>query len=156
MRYISSHTCVKFRCTANPKEPQVVIQRTNMGCWSNIGYLGTKQIVNLGVGCMTQGIIQHELLHALAFVHMHSDPHRNKYVIINFDNIAEQQKHNFQIYHSTDFGIGYDYNSLMHYGAYAFSRNGKATIMPIRSGVKIGQREHLSIKDVLKLKRIYC
>ncbi|KAH8403180.1 hypothetical protein KR222_006461, partial [Zaprionus bogoriensis] len=156
MRNISAQTCVSFRLTHDPKEPQVVIQRKSPGCWSNIGYLRTIQTVNLGVGCMPQGIIQHELLHALAMLHMQSDPSRDKYVRINYENIAEHQKHNFQIYRSTDFGIGYDYASIMHYGPYAFSINGKPTIFPNRRGVKIGQRIGLSSKDVLKLNRMYC
>ncbi|XP_034472075.1 seminal metalloprotease 1 [Drosophila innubila] len=156
MSDISSQTCVRFRRTYDLKEPQVILQRTELGCWSHIGYQGEKQTLNLGVGCMSQGIIQHELLHALALLHMHNDPRRNQFVKINLKNVREDEKHNFQIYDSNDFNLGYDYDSVMHYGPYAFSRNGRPTIVPLQKGVKIGQRLGLSQKDVLKLKRIYC
>ena len=44
-------------------------------------------------------------------------------------------------------GISYDYGSVMHYGATAFSANGKATITPLQQGVTIGQRQGLSATD---------
>lgn len=40
-------------------------------------------------------------------------------------------KHNFNKYNSssvTDYGVGYDYKSIMHYSAYAFSKNDRTTI----------------------------
>lgn len=42
-------------------------------------------------------------------------------------------KHNFDKYNSssvTDYGVGYDYASIMHYSPYAFSKNDKMTISP--------------------------
>lgn len=33
----------------------------------------------------------------------------------------------------TDFGVGYDYKSIMHYSRKVFSANGKATIIPLAS-----------------------
>lgn len=87
---------------------------------------------------------------------MHNDPRRNLFVRINLKNVREEEKPNFQIYESNDFNLGYDYDSLMHYGSFAFSKNGKPTIIPLQKGVKIGQRVGLSPKDVLKLKRMYC
>lgn len=43
---------------------------------------------------------------------------------------------NFKKYSSariTDYGVPYDYGSIMHYSTHAFSRNGKPTIMPLVS-----------------------
>ncbi|XP_017050626.1 zinc metalloproteinase nas-13 [Drosophila ficusphila] len=160
MSAISSQTCVRFRRTANPKEPQVIIQRQGSGCWSYVGFLGlTNQPLNLGSNCMSSWTIQHELLHALAFFHSQSDPQRDRYVKINTENIQPGYEHNFDkllASEGTDFGIGYDYDSIMHYGPYAFSKNGKPTIVPYQKNAKIGQARKLSPKDVAALKRMYC
>lgn len=43
------------------------------------------------------------------------------------------KEHNFNKYDNgtvTDYGIGYDYTSVMHYSSHAFSRNGEPTITP--------------------------
>ena len=45
-------------------------------------------------------------------------------------------------------GIEYDYDSIMHYPANAFSKNGYPTIKPLKANVKIGQRRYLSTSDV--------
>ena len=50
----------------------------------------------------------------------------------------------------------YDYDSVMHYGAYAFSSNGKKTIVPISNpSATIGQRAVLSSKDIIELNALY-
>ncbi|EDX05147.1 BG:BACR44L22.4 [Drosophila simulans] len=159
MAEISSKTCVKFRRTEYKREPQVVIQKEGSGCWSYVGYLGrTDQTLNLGSGCMSSRTIQHELLHALGFYHTQSDPQRDKYVRIQTDNIRSGHEHNFQRLRAngvTNYGLGYDYLSIMHYGPFAFSKNGKSTIVPLRSQAKIGQTTQMSPKDVQTLKRMY-
>ncbi|XP_043662813.1 zinc metalloproteinase nas-4 [Drosophila teissieri] len=160
MAEISSKTCVKFRQTENRREPQVVIQREGSGCWSYVGYLGrADQALNLASGCMSNGTIQHELLHALGFYHTHSDPQRDRYVRIQTDNIRSGHERNFQKLRAnevTNYGLGYDYDSIMHYGPFAFSENGKPTIVPFKSDAKIGQATQMSPRDVQTLKRMYC
>jgi hypothetical protein len=44
------------------------------------------------------------------------------------------REHNFRKYNEgtvTSFGVEYDYGSIMHYSAHAFSWNGKPTITPL-------------------------
>lgn len=52
-------------------------------------------------------------------------------------------------------GTKYDYGSIMHYSAMAFSKNGKPTIEPIQKDVKIGQREKFSDIDLFKINKLY-
>ncbi|XP_016977285.1 zinc metalloproteinase nas-13 [Drosophila rhopaloa] len=160
MLEISSQTCVKFRRTGNPREPQVIIQRQGSGCYSYVGYLGwTNQVLNLARGCMSSETIQHELLHALAFYHTQSDPQRDSYVKIQTENIVPGRENNFKKLLAigvTSFGLDYDYDSIMHYGPFAFSKNGKPTIVPLKADAKIGQATRLSPKDIETLNRMYC
>jgi len=117
------------------------------------------QALNLARGCMSSGTIQHELLHALAFYHTQSDPQRDSYVRIHTENIRPGHEQNFKKLRAngvTNFGLGYDYDSIMHYGPFAFSKNGKPTIVPLKANAKIGEARQLSPKDVETLRRMYC
>lgn len=67
------------------------------------------------------------------FFHSQSDVARDDYVRINFDNILPGKESNFIAYtnsYVSDFGQGYDYESILHYGAFAFTKNGGRTIEP--------------------------
>lgn len=60
---------------------------------------------------------------------------------------------------ATTQGISYDFSSLMHYSAYAFSRNGRPTIVPLDSSLSLdslGQREDFSDGDLQHVKTLYC
>lgn len=48
----------------------------------------------------SKGNIIHEFLHALGFLHMHTAVERDKFVDINWDNIKDKSKLNFQKYTS--------------------------------------------------------
>lgn len=57
------------------------------------------------------------------------------YDLFCFSNCSfiSDHKHNFNKYNSstvTDYGVGYDYNSIMHYSSHAFSKNEKETLTP--------------------------
>jgi hypothetical protein len=77
-------------------------------------------------------------------------------VEILWENIEEDKKGNFQKdeQRATDVGE-YDYGSIMHYNAYAFSKNNKETIRPRISGFRIGQREGFSPNDIKAINQIY-
>lgn len=75
----------------------------------------------------------HLSLTALGFFHMQSSLDRDEHLKIEWKHIIKGMESNFNKYNSsvvTDFGVKYDYNSIMHYGAYAFTKDGYATIVP--------------------------
>ncbi|XP_062556316.1 high choriolytic enzyme 1-like [Armigeres subalbatus] len=151
-------SCIKF-VERTTQTAYVSVQGQYTGCWSNLGHTGGQQFVNLQPnGCMVLGTIIHEFLHALGFVHMQSASDRDFYVKINWAAIQSGKSHNFDRYDSTfinDYGIPYDYNSVMHYRADSFTATGEDTIIPYESGVTIGQRAGLSFKDIKRINYLY-
>lgn len=85
-------------------------------------------------GCASLGVTAHELLHAIGFHHAQSDTIRDQFVRVNYENIIPGAEHNFDSYpinYISNYGVGYDYGSILHYSSHAFSKNGKATIDPL-------------------------
>ncbi|XP_046836940.1 seminal metalloprotease 1-like [Vespa crabro] len=152
-------TCLRFRPYKESDTDYVRIQGNRSGCWSMVGRHGKGQVLNLQVGgCVRHGVVVHELMHALGFYHQQSAANRDEWVVIHWDNIKPGKEHNFKKYDQdtvTDFGYPYDYSSVMHYSAHAFSANGQETITPKVEDAKIGQRNGLSKIDVSKLQAMY-
>lgn len=110
--------------------------------------------------CVTNGVVVHELLHALGLYHMQSSSNRDEFVRINLENVLSGYEHNFLRYDSNTVGLFstvYDYDSIMHYNRNAFSRNGRDTITAMNSAntSRIGQRNHLSSGDIMRLRNMY-
>lgn len=122
---------------------------------SFVGRQGGKQDIRIGTGCALM-TIAHEIGHALGLWHEQSRADRDEYVKIIWENIDENHRFNFNqhLNDGMDYGA-YDYNSIMHYGFYAFSKNGKKTIIPLVENAKIGQRQYLSDKDIAAINAFY-
>lgn len=76
----------------------------------------------------------HEIGHALGLFHEQSRPDRDEYVTIKQQNIRSGAAGNFAKYsreYIDTHGTPYDYGSIMHYRATAFSANGQPTIVPL-------------------------
>lgn len=109
----------------------------------------------------------HEIGHALGMWHEHSRPDRNEYININYENIKENKLINFGLLSAEEFAlvpdVGYDFQSIMHYGPYAFSsmRGTKPTIeiqshIPVpECALALGQRKELSYKDIFRANKLY-
>lgn len=152
-------TCLRF-VPYTGQQDYIVIQSKNTGCWSSVGRMGGRQEVNLQVpGCVSKkGTVLHELLHAIGFMHEQSRPERDDFVYVHYNNIKPGSEGNFRkadTKSSHGYGVPYDYNSVMHYSEYAFSKNSQKTITPKVSSAKLGQREGLSRGDVRKVNNMY-
>ncbi|KAK9503994.1 hypothetical protein O3M35_010442 [Rhynocoris fuscipes] len=127
------NSCIKFRPYKEGDSDWISIKGDSPGCWSYVGRRGGGQVVNLGRYCVQHGVAAHELLHALGFHHQQSASDRDNYVTIHWKNIRRGTERNFKRYSRsriTDLGVGYDYDSVMHYSTHAFSKNGRPTITP--------------------------
>ncbi|KAJ8350471.1 hypothetical protein SKAU_G00256010 [Synaphobranchus kaupii] len=155
MQDISTGTCVKF--VPRSHEANFLDVQPKRGCWSFLGVVGGGQPLSLETpGCMWAGVASHELMHALGFVHEQSRSDRDRYVTILWDNILQDQVHNFKKYMTNNLNTIYDYNSIMHYGRYAFSEDGDPTIVPKPDPfIPIGQRDGPSAVDIQKINALY-
>ncbi|KAK9502787.1 hypothetical protein O3M35_011493 [Rhynocoris fuscipes] len=166
MAIIEENTCIKFRPYKKTDREQMVVFITGQkGCRATVGYKQSRKRHNLNLhpsGCLGRvGTIMHEMLHVLGLKHEHARPDRDNYVKVIWDNIKDGHKNNFEKASSkeyTTYGVPYNYESIMHYPATSFSKNGEPTILPLDKSVNIkllGQREKITKHDVKKINLMY-
>lgn len=135
MKEYKSKTCVRFRPYAKDDKNWIIFKGNSSGCWSSVGMQEGGQIVHLQTpNCVRHGVVVHEILHALGFFHQQSASDRDEFVKINWENITPGHEHNFNKYNTsvvTDYGVSYDYGSVMHYSGKAFSKNDEPTIVSL-------------------------
>ena len=160
MADIEKHTCVSFR-EASFFYPRKRLLFTNgRSCYSSVGMTRRRnQEISLRKrGCRNKAFATREILHALGFFNEHSRTDRDEYITINYENIRPVARSIFsKVKGLLDLNVTYDYRSLMHYGAYAFSRNGKPTITtkdPAFQNV-IGRAREMSYLDIKSLNLAY-
>ncbi|XP_071351126.1 astacin-like metalloendopeptidase [Trachinotus anak] len=146
-------TCIRFIPRTSQTSYISIVKKE--GCWSLIGRTGASQELSLGNGCIENGIIQHELIHALGFWHEQSRTDRDIYVKVNHENILDGRESNFLRLETNNLYVPYDYSSVMHYGPKDFSKNGQDTITPLSPTATIGQRIGMSENDILKINKLY-
>ena len=151
----NTHISFIQRTTTNASQYQNYVRFIRgTGCWSYVGMRGNRQDISIGAGCGF-GAAVHEVGHALGLWHEQSREDRDRFVRINWQNIQTDRAHNFAQHISDGDDIGsYDYDSIMHYGRFAFTKNGKETITPLGEQ-QIGQRNGLSNGDIAAIRALY-
>ncbi|XP_055356040.1 hatching enzyme 1.2-like [Paramacrobiotus metropolitanus] len=125
---ITARTCVRFFPRTNERDYLAIVSHT--GCWSFVGRQGGKQLLSLqilnknGQSCLNGTIVEHELLHALGFVHEHTRLDRDTYIKIDLDNVEPLYREQFGKYARQFVSIiPYDVHSVMHYSSATFALN---------------------------------
>jgi len=146
----------------NPLKPYLHILDDDTGCWSWLGRISKSespqgQGIHLNEnGCTSTRTIQHEFMHALGFGHEQVRTDRDNYVNIMWNNIKDGYQDNFVKIDTIDsLGTAYDFESIMHYQAKAWSKNDLPTIVPKDSNIQIGKSEKASWPDILQIRLMY-
>lgn len=129
------------------------------GCNSWVGMQGGEQIINLddigdNFGCFYDAVA-HEVIHAAGFWHEQGREDRDNFVDIFWSNIDPAFQFAFDKHVSDGQDIGnYDYVSIMHYGAFAFSINGQPTIKKKNGATDVGSN-YISGTDIDAINILY-
>ncbi|XGW15271.1 hypothetical protein V3C99_001058 [Haemonchus contortus] len=153
-------TCIKFIEGVNETAQENLLVYAGKGCWSNLGKVGKWQYISLAAGCETTSIASHEIGHILGFYHTMSRHDRDKYIIVDLENIEKEFRSEF-VWRTEDendnFDLDYDYGSIMHYRASdgAINRT-RPTLIPYDKYYRqtLGS-PFVSFIDVLMLNKLY-
>ncbi|XP_055335913.1 zinc metalloproteinase nas-14-like isoform X2 [Paramacrobiotus metropolitanus] len=150
--------CLNFKIRSDEKE--YIGFFPGRGCNSQVGRVpGSVTHIKLGSRCMAEGIILHEILHALGFYHEQNRPDRDDYVQVFVDHIQPGMYNmNYRILpNMSTHGVQYDFDSILHYSPFEFAISRKRPAMLPRFGKDkmIGQRRRLSSQDETKIKKAY-
>ena len=148
------NTLIRFVERTNETDWINFVEPDELTCASRVGMTGGEQDLVLADVCSVGAAI-HEIGHAVGLWHEQSREDRDSHVNVLFDNIDKRKRHNFtqEIRRGDDIGP-YDFGSIMHYSAFAFSRNYQPTIGTIPPGLVIGQQD-LSAGDIDGVSRLY-
>ena len=156
MDHWENHTCIRF--VPRTTQRDYVTFFPGKGCYSYIGRIGGNQGISVGRWCLAVYIVLHEIGHAIGYFHEQSRPDRDEHVKIIKENIGDNRELQFEKLTEDkvdSYGVGYDYNSIMHYDETAFSRNGNQTIVALDPDIPIGMAQVLSALDIEQTKRLY-
>jgi len=127
----------------------------NGTCDSYVGRIGGPQQTGGSIDC-SLGTLLHEMGHVVGLYHEQSRPDRDSFVTISYANMIKGSKPNFDQLLDNYQQLGlYDYGSVMHYIAYAFSRNGGPVIESIPPGIPLSNLVGYTPADIDSVKRLY-
>ncbi|XP_077447062.1 high choriolytic enzyme 1-like [Stigmatopora argus] len=148
-------TCIRFMWRR--RQRNYVHFFPGSGCWSYLGRQSRGQPISLQKnGCVRHGIVQHEVLHALGFHHEQVRSDRDDHINILFENIIAGVESNFQKVNTNNLNTPYDFDSIMHYSKFAFSKNGEPTIVSKTDPDRLfGLSTEMTANDIARINALY-
>lgn len=141
MEIYHKNTCVRF-VPRTIETDYLDIFQGNLGCYATVGrdtHRVQPQPVGLAAGCFGIGTILHELGHSLGFFHEQNRSDRDDYIIVHEDNVMDGLLSNFQKLDPKENLLltPFDYDSIMIYGNYAFSKDGSSMTLEAKNGQRL-------------------
>lgn len=153
MAYYESLTPIRF--VARTDEVDHVWFFNAGGCWSFWGRVGGRQYLSIHPVC-GEGGTRHEMAHLIGLGHEHTRWDRDLYLDILWENITPESFETFAIDYPDGYPYGpYDFNSIMRYGPYSYSKNGLPTILTKDGRVHLHEGAELTEGDLAALEALY-
>lgn len=145
--------------TPRTNEPDYVafnMNATGGGCYSSIGRVGGRQEITGLRNCPTSTIL-HEMGHAMGLLHVQQFAGAAAFVDTKLGRMGPNDRYNAApIFGNTRQFDGYDYRSIMHYGAGTFAAYLDEYVLETKpAGIGIGDAFTYSPADVDSLMRLY-
>uniref|UniRef100_A0A0N4ZJS5 Metalloendopeptidase n=1 Tax=Parastrongyloides trichosuri TaxID=131310 RepID=A0A0N4ZJS5_PARTI len=171
MREISEKTCLRFHLIDNRSldtSMEGLRFISGKGCATTLGKISSTTLhnISLGVNCSNNiPRIQTLIATALGLINQHNRPDRDNYISINMTDFDNRMKpfvcsrtSKFDDKQVNSYGIGYDYNSLMHWKTDVFRNNGTPTMQAKipQYNQMMGQQNGLSFSDYKLLNTHFC
>jgi len=166
----AKYTCIQLVPRTTQTDYVIFEEHPSGTCWAgkwgqvDVGHLGGVQYVSLiaSQNCVRKFNVIHELMHILGFYHEQQRDDRDQYVNVLYNNInpafqqVSYEKKSTAQGMANNLGTPYDYNSIMHYHAYAFSTDPSKPAMTATDGCSLfGNEIQFSRVDVLRVNLLY-
>ncbi|KRY92198.1 Signal peptidase complex catalytic subunit SEC11C [Trichinella pseudospiralis] len=163
-------TCIRFE-EHNQLEPNVALinfvddSQSDSGCSSFVGRVGGIQNISIvWPRCSSEGIVSHQIGHALGLLHEHSRPDRDEHIIINYEQTVSEHRDVVSRLSSRvfeHFRSMYDPGSVMHMPPTVknlMTNADELTMLAIDPNYQstFGQRISPSFLDYKLINMMYC
>ncbi|XP_018017852.2 blastula protease 10-like, partial [Hyalella azteca] len=155
-----SKTCLEFpelpaADTTTAEYLNILIEKS---CWSGVGY-AQGRVTNISIAgdeCDLKGII-HEFGHAMGLQHEQSRSDRDDNIIVITANIQPGDEHNYKKFDTVNYGIPYDYYSVLQYDDRAASKTAARVMLArdARFQKVMGEGKEISFMNMKLVNTMY-